>query len=66
MGCYIPPDSLAEIDPIVKAFTQCPEGFETLWVGNFNANLDFPGTKRDKEIAAVVPAEGLEDMSLHF
>ena len=66
VGSYIPPESLAELDHIVKAFTQCPEGVETLWIGDLNADLAFPERERDGEIAAVAAAEGLEDMVGHF
>ena len=66
VGSYVPPESLAELDHAVKAFTQCPEGVETLWIGDLNADLVFPERERDGEIAAVAAAEGLEDVAVHF
>ena len=61
VGSYIPPESLAELDHVVKAFTQCPEGVETLWIGDLNADLAFPERAREREMERLPRPRPLKD-----
>ena len=49
------------------AISQWPRGATLLVTGKFKTDLEAPeGRTRDKEIAEVLSAAGLEDMSGHF
>ena len=61
------PDKFSTIDDVVAAISKRPRGAALLVVGYFNTDLAAPdGRERDKDIAAALAEEGLEDMIGQF
>ena len=65
LGCYLATDDASTLQSVVTALRERPRGDKLLVTGDFNADLSRPeGADQDKEIAAVLVAAGLENMSL--
>ena len=46
VGCYLPPDDLASLEYVKKAWSQRPSGATPLLIGDFNVDLDSPNNSR--------------------
>ena len=68
IGAYCPPSDLDDtaIQDVQRAWGKCPKGYEPLLLGDLNANIESPKSRRD--VAASDQAAGMDvhDMSRCF
>ena len=67
VGCYLTPDDVLTILPIVMDIFQCYCGTKLLVEGEFNSHLYVPDrSKRYKDITVALAAVGLEEILEQF
>ena len=68
IGAYCPPSDLddAAIQDVQRAWGKCPKGYEPLLLGDLNANIESPKSRRDVAVLDQAAGMDVHDMSRCF
>ncbi len=66
VGCYVAPTDGDTGGHVHAALADCPKGWTPLVLGDFNADLCNPATRRADALANVINENNLVDLAHHF
>ena len=66
IGGYIPPSDMSPLSEVKEAWKHCPKGAQPIWLGDLNADIEYPKSERDVAIAEQAAAMDLVDQTRCF